>query len=166
MLTAIAFARLIDWSSIRHARLLYIDGVLLSGMVFVFSYTVILMFLPTFARSDIEFIAMLGYAVRFIVQIFFFLILYATGLRGSAHKRLIRAMMLFIVTNLGYYTFFLRDQLTYTACFFPFYAISLFNLAVYFKGVPPKQTARNRLGRSYLTYISLLVLLTGIYRSY
>lgn len=40
MLTAIAFSRLIDWSSIRHARLLYVDGILLFGMVFVFGYTV------------------------------------------------------------------------------------------------------------------------------
>ncbi|MER2033868.1 PAS domain-containing protein, partial [Exiguobacterium indicum] len=162
ILTAIAFARLIDWSSIRHARLLYIDGVLLFGMVFVFGYTVILRHLPTFARSDIEFVAMLGYAISFIAQLFFFLILYATGLRGPAHRRLIRAMMLFILANFGYYTFFIRDQLTFAACFFPLYAVSLFELAIYFKDVPPKQPARDRLGRPYLPYISLLVLLTGI----
>ncbi|HCD58011.1 MULTISPECIES: sensor domain-containing diguanylate cyclase [Exiguobacterium] len=161
-LTAIAFARLIDWSSIRHARLLYIDGVLLFGMVFVFGYTVILRHLPTFARSDIEFVAMLGYSISFIAQLFFFLILYATGLRGPTHKRLIRAMMLFIVANLGYYTFFIRNELTFAACFFPLYAVSLFELAVYFRDVPPKQPARDRLGRSYLPYISLLVLLAGV----
>ncbi|MCY1690158.1 hypothetical protein OVA29_04465 [Exiguobacterium sp. SL14] len=158
-LTAIAFARLIDWSSIRHARLLYIDGVLLFGMVFVFGYTVILRHLPTFARSDIEFVAMLGYSISFIAQLFFFLILYATGLRGPTHKRLIRAMMLFIVANLGYYTFFIRNELTFAACFFPLYAVSLHELAVYFRDVPPKQPARDRLGRPYLPYISLLVLL-------
>lgn len=162
MLTAIAFSRLIDWSSIRHARLLYVDGILLFGMVFVFGYTVILQHVPTFARSDIEFVAMLGYAISFIAQLFFFLVLYATGLRGPAHRRLIRAMMVFILANFGYYTFFIRDQLTFAACFFPLYAVSLFELAIYFKDVPPKQPARDRLGRPYLPYISLLVLLTGI----
>jgi diguanylate cyclase (GGDEF)-like protein len=162
ILTAIAFARLIDWSSIRHARLLYIDGVLLFGMVFVFGYTVLLRHLPTFARSDIEFVVMLGYAISFIAQLFFFLILYATGLRGFAYRRLIRAMMVFILANFGYYTFFIRAELTFAACFFPFYAVCLHELAVYFKDVPPKQPARDRLGRPYLPYISLLVRLTGI----
>lgn len=162
MLTAIAFSRLIDWSSIRHARLLYVDGILLFGMVFVFGYTVILQHVPTFARSDIEFVAMLGYAISFIAQLFFFLVLYATGLRGPAHRRLIRAMMVFILANFGYYTFFVRDELTFAACFFPLYAVSLHELAVYFKDVPPKQPARDRLGRPYLPYISLLVLMTGI----
>ncbi|WP_047393257.1 sensor domain-containing diguanylate cyclase [Exiguobacterium sp. ZWU0009] len=161
-LTAIAFARLIDWSSIRHARLFYIDGILLFGMVFVFGYTIILRHLPTFARSDIEFVAMLGYAISFIAQLFFFLILYATGLWGPAHQRLIVAMMVFIVANLGYYTFFLRNELVYAACFFPFYAVSLYELALYFKDVPPKQPARDQLGRPYLPYISLIVLLTGV----
>ncbi|MCK2156354.1 GGDEF domain-containing protein [Exiguobacterium sp. 17-1] len=163
LLTAMTLARLIVWSSFRQNRLLYLDGFILFGMSLVFGYVMILQYVPDFARTTVELIAMTIYALCFMALILFFLILYTTGLRGAPqHRILIQAVALFCFTNFGYYTFLIRNQLDIAALFLPFYPLSLFGLIRYFRQVPPPITYIYTLSRPYLPYISLVLLLVWI----
>ncbi|WP_026830130.1 GGDEF domain-containing protein [Exiguobacterium antarcticum] len=163
LLTALTLVRLIDWSSFRQNRLLYLDGFILFGMSFVFGYMMILQYVPDFARTTVELIAMTIYALCFMALILFFLILYTTGLRGAPqHRILIQAVSLFCFTNFGYYTFLIRDQLDIAAFFLPLYPLSLFGLIRYFRQVPPSITHTYTLSRPYLPYVSLVLLLVWI----
>ncbi|WP_026827550.1 GGDEF domain-containing protein [Exiguobacterium artemiae] len=163
LLTAMTLARLIVWSSFRQNRLLYLDGFILFGMSLVFGYVMILQYVPDFARTTVELIAMTIYALCFMALILFFLILYTTGLRGAPqHRILIQAVALFCFTNFGYYTFLIRNQLDIAALFLPFYPLSLFGLIRYFRQVPPSITYIYTLSRPYLPYISLVLLLVWI----
>lgn len=102
-LTALVLARLIDWSSFRQNRLLYLDGFILFGMSFVFGCVLILQNVPEFARTPLELLAMTVYALCFLALLFAFLILYTTGLRDTTrHRLLLQSFTLFWVTNFGY----------------------------------------------------------------
>ncbi|OIN68103.1 GGDEF domain-containing protein [Exiguobacterium sp. KRL4] len=163
LLTALTLARLIVWSSFRQKRLLYLDGFILFGMSLVFGYVMILQYVPDFARTTVELIAMTIYALCFMALILFFMILYTTGLRGAPqHRILIQAVALFCFTNFGYYTFLIRDQLDIAAFFLPLYPLSLFGLIRYFRQVPPSITYIYTLSRPYLPYVSLVLLLVWI----
>ncbi|MCT4781257.1 MULTISPECIES: diguanylate cyclase domain-containing protein [Exiguobacterium] len=163
LLTALTLVRLIDWSSFRQNRLLYLDGFILFGMSLVFGYVMILQYVPDFARTTVELIAMTIYALCFMALILFFMILYTTGLRGAPqHRILIQAVALFCFTNFGYYTFLIRDQLDIAAFFLPLYPLSLFGLIRYFRQVPPSITYIYTLSRPYLPYVSLVLLLVWI----
>jgi len=162
-LTAMTLAQLIDWSSFRQNRLLYLDGFILFGMSFVFSYVMILQNVPDFARSTVELIAMTIYSLCFLALILFSLILYTTGLSDTVrHRTLIQAIALFCVANFGYYTFLIRDQLDLAAFFLPLYPLSLFGLIRYFRRVPVSTTRKYTLSRPYLPYVSLMLLLVWI----
>ena len=162
-LIARTLTRLIDWSSFRQNRLLYLDGFILFGMSFVFGYVLILQKLPEFARSPLELAAMTLYSLCFLAVLLSFLILYTTGLRGSMrHRQLIQAMTLFCVTNFGYYTFLVRDQLEWMVLFLPLYPVSLSLLLMYFQEVPQAATHPRVLPRPYLPYICLASLLVWI----
>lgn len=162
-LTALVLARLIDWSSFRQNRLLYLDGFILFGMSFAFGYVLILQNVPEFARTPLELVAMMVYAVCFLALLFTFLILYTTGLRDTVrHRLLLQSVTLFCVTNFGYYTFLVRDQLEIAVFFLPLYPISLAGLIGYFRDVPPVVASQRMLSRPYLPYISLALLLIWI----
>ncbi|RDB33251.1 diguanylate cyclase domain-containing protein [Exiguobacterium sp. RIT594] len=162
-LTAMTLAQLIDWSSFRQHRLLYLDGFILFGMSFVFGYVMILQDVPDFARNTVELIAMTIYSLCFMALILFSLILYTTGLSDTVrHRTLIQAIALFCVANFGYYTFLIRDQLDLAAFFLPLYPLSLFGLIRYFRCVPVSTTRKYTLSRPYLPYVSLMLLLVWI----
>ena len=158
-MTALVLLRLIDWSSFRQNRLLYLDGFILFGMVFVFSYVLILQRIPDFARTPLELVAMTLYCCCFSALLLSFLMLYTTGLRGKAQRLLIQVVTLFCVTNLGYYTFFIRDHLAFAAFFLPLYPVSLWGLLSYFRNVPRITAGQRELSRPYLPYLSLVSLL-------
>lgn len=162
-LTALVLVRLIDWSSFRQNRLLYLDGFILFGMSFAFGYVLILQNVPEFARTSLELVAMTVYAVCFLTLLFAFLILYTTGLRDTTrHRLLLQSVTLFCVTNFGYYTFLVRDQLEIAVFFLPLYPISLAGLIEYFRDVPPVESCQRTMSRPYLPYISLALLLIWI----
>ena len=161
-MTALVLFRLIDWSSFQQNRLLYLDGFILFGMVFVFSYVLILRRLPDFARTPFELVAMTIYCCCFSALLLAFLMLYTTGLRGQRHQLLVQAVSLFCVTNLSYYIFLIRDQLELAAFFSPLYPVSLWGIILYFRDAPPVTSGRRELSRPYLPYISLISLLIWI----
>lgn len=162
-LTVMTLAQLIDWSSFRQNRLLYLDGFILFGMSFVFGYVMILQNVPDFSRNTVELIAMTIYSLCFMALILFSLILYTTGLSDTVrHRTLIQAIALFCVANFGYYTFLIRGQFDLTVFFLPLYPLSLFELIRYFRRVPASTTRKYTLSRPYLPYISLVLLLVWI----
>ena len=162
-LAAMTLAQLIDWSSFRQNRLLYLDGFILFGMSFVFGYVMILQNVPDFSRNTVELIAMTIYSLCFMALILFSLILYTTGLSDTVrHRTLIQAIALFCVANFGYYTFLIRDQLDLAAFFLPLYPLSLFGHIRYFRCVPVSTTRKYTLSRPYLPYVSLMLLLVWI----
>ena len=161
-MTALVLFRLIDWSSFQQNRLLYLDGFILFGMVFVFSYVLILRRLPDFARTPLELVAMTVYCCCFSALLLAFLMLYTTGLRGQRHQLLVQAVSLFCVTNLSYYIFLIRDQLELAAFFSPLYPVSLWGIILYFRDAPPVTSGRRELSRPHLPYISLISLLIWI----
>ncbi|WP_214849559.1 diguanylate cyclase [Exiguobacterium sp. s138] len=162
-LTAMTLAQLIDWSSFRQNRLLYLDGFILFGMSFVFGYVMILQNVPDFSRNTVELIAMTIYSLCFMALILFSLILYTTGLSDTVrHRTLIQAIALFCVANFGYYTFLIRGQFDLAVFFLPLYPLSLFELIRYFRRVPASTTRKYTLSRPYLPYVSLMLLLVWI----
>ncbi len=161
ILTAMIFANQINWSTIRRLPLLYVDGILLFGMTFVFGYTIILRYIPDIARSSIELVGMSSFALSFIAQLFFFFLLCTTGLHSTAHRLLIQSMLLFIFAIFGYYTFFIRDQLDIASWFFPLYPVSLYGLLQYYRKTHSPE-ASERWTISYLPYLSLLIVVGGI----
>ncbi|ACB61886.1 diguanylate cyclase [Exiguobacterium sibiricum 255-15] len=161
-MTALVLFRLIDWSSFQQNRLLYLDGFILFGMVFVFSYVLILRRLPDFARTPLELVAMTVYCCCFSLLLLAFLMLYTTGLRGKKHQLLVQSVALFCVTNLGYYIFLVRDQLDLAAFFLPLYPVSLWRLLLYFHDAPSVASGQRQLSRPYLPYLSLVSLLIWI----
>lgn len=161
-MTALVLFRLIDWSSFQQNRLLYLDGFILFGMVFVFSYVLILQRIPDFARTPLELVAMTVYCCCFSLLLLAILMLYTTGLRGKRHQLLVQAVALFCVTNLGYYIFLVRNQLDLAAFFLPLYPVSLWGLLLYFRDAPSVTSGQRQLSRPYLPYLSLVSLLIWI----
>ncbi|MCT4792617.1 MULTISPECIES: GGDEF domain-containing protein [Exiguobacterium] len=162
-MTALVLFRLIDWSSFQQNRLLYLDGFILFGMSLALGYVLILQNLPAFARTSLELLAMTIYAFCFLALLFAFLILYTTRLRDTIrHRLLLQAVFLFCVTNFGYYTFLVRDQLEIAVFFLPLYPIGLAGLIEYFRNVPSVESSQRTLSRPYLSYISLALLLIWI----